>query len=150
MNVVGVIHKYGFTVKEVSKALGKHEKTLDVILSKSRETNNIQVATLRRVADVLGCSVAEFFSDEPITKNGVVVPQEESTEKGHLVLDINGAIARSGMQKQEVANKIGVTNVAFSVMLKTGNPTYKRMCEIADVLGISLFDLFTYKDDSRM
>lgn len=149
MNVVGVIHKYGFTVKEVSKLLGKHEKTLDVMIAKSRDTNSMQVATLRKIADVLGCSIGEFFDDEPITKNGIVVQPPAPEDKGRLVLDINGAIARSGLQKQEVAQKIGVTTVAFSVMLKNGNPTYQRMCEIADALGITIFDLFTYEEEEK-
>ncbi len=148
MNVAGVIHKYGFTVKQVSKLLGKHEKTLDVMLAKSRETNSMSVATLRAIADVIGCSIGEFFEDEPITKNGVVVPAPEE-DKGDLVLDIDGAVARSGLQKREVAQKIGITDVAFSVMLRAGNPTYQRMCQIADALGVTIFDLFSYENKSR-
>ncbi len=149
MNVVGIIHKYGFTVKEVSKLLGKHEKTLDVMIAKSRETNSMQVATLRKIADVLGCSISEFFDDEPITKNGIVVPPPAPEDKGRLVLDIEGAIARSGFQKREVAQRIGITNVALSVMLRHGNPSYERMCQIADVLGITIFDLFTYEEEEK-
>ncbi|MBR1525208.1 MAG: helix-turn-helix domain-containing protein [Prevotella sp.] len=145
MNVVNVIHKYGFTTKEVSKALGKHEKTLDVMLAKSRETNSMTVATLRSIADVLGCSIGEFFEDEPVTKNGVVIPTAEP-QHGALVLDIEGAIARSGLQKRELAKKIGITDVALSVMLRTGNPSYQRLRQIADALGISFFDLFKYEE----
>lgn len=143
MNVTRVIQKYGYTTKEVSRAMGKHEKTLDVMLSKSRETNSMTVTTLRAIADVLGCSIGEFFADEPITKNGVEVAPVE--QKGTLVLDIDGAIARSGLQKREVAKRIGITDVALSVMLRTGNPSYQRMREIADALGISFFDLFKYE-----
>lgn len=145
MQVAQIIHKYGYTVKEVSKLLGKHEKTLDVILSKSRETNSMNVATLRAIADVIGCPIAEFFADEPPTKNGVIIPPDDK-HTGKLMLDIDGAIARSGLQKREVARKIGITDVAFSVMLKTGNPSYKRLCDIADVLGVTLFDLFAYEE----
>lgn len=146
MNVTRVIQKYGYTTKEVSRAMGKHEKTLDVMLSKSRETNSMTVTTLRAIADVLGCSIGDFFEDEPITKNGVVIPPAEP-KKGKLVLDIDGAIARNGMQKREVAKKIGITDVALSVMLRHGNPSYERMCEIADVLGVTIFDLFSYEEE---
>lgn len=143
MNVAGVIHKYGFTVKQVSTLLGKHEKTLDVMLAKSRESNSMNVATLRAIADVLGCHISEFFKDEQITKNGVVVTHPVE-DKGELVLDIDGAIARSGYQKREVAQMIGITDVAFSVMLRGGNPTYQRMSQIAKALGVTIFDLFSY------
>ncbi|MGM9810968.1 MAG: helix-turn-helix domain-containing protein [Paludibacteraceae bacterium] len=145
MQVAQIIHKYGYTVKEVSRLLGKHEKTLDVILSKSRETNSMNVSTLRAIADVIGCPISEFFADEPATKNGVIIPPDDK-HTGKLVLDIDGAIARSGLQKREVARMIGITDVAFSVMLKTGNPSYKRLCDIADALGVTLFDLFTYEE----
>ena len=145
MNVTRVIQKYGYTTKEVSRAMGKHEKTLDVMLSKSRESNSMTVATLRAIADVLGCSIGEFFEDEPITKNGVVIPPAEP-KQGKLILDIDGAITRSGMLKREVAQKIGITDVALSVMLRRGNPSYERMCEIADVLGVTIFDLFSYEE----
>lgn len=148
MNVAGIIHKYGFTVKQVSKLLGKHEKTLDVMLAKSRETNSMSVATLRAIADVIGCPIGEFFVDEPVTKNGVVLPAPED-DKGELVLDIDGAIAHSGLQKREIAQKIGITDVAFSVMLRSGNPTYQRMCQIADALGVTIFDLFSYKKSKK-
>lgn len=145
MNVAKIIHKYGYTTKEVSRLLGKHEKTLDVMLAKSRETNSMTVATLRAIADVIGCPIGEFFADEPVTKNGVVIPPAKNT--GKLVLDVDGAIARSGLQKREVANRIGITDVALSVMLKTGNPSYQRLCDIANALGVSLFDLFAYEEE---
>jgi transcriptional regulator with XRE-family HTH domain len=145
MQVAQIIHKYGYTVKQVSKLLGKHEKTLDVMLAKSRDTNSMNVSTLRAIADVIGCPIAEFFADEPVTKNGVVIPPADAN-KGRLVLDIDGAIARSGLQKREVASRIGITDVALSVMLKTGNPTYQRMCQIADAIGVSFFDLFKYEE----
>ena len=145
MNVTQIIHKYGYTTKEVSRQLGKHEKTLDVMLAKSRETNSMTVATLRAIADVIGCHISEFFADEPVTKNGVIVPSPDE-KKGNLVLDVEGAIARSGIQKRELAKRIGITDVALSMMLRTGNPSYQRLREIADALGVSFFDLFAYEE----
>ena len=145
MNVGQIIHKYGYTTKEVSRQLGKNERTLDVMLAKSRETNSMTVATLRAIADVIGCHISEFFVDEPVTKNGVVIPPADE-KNGNLVLDIEGAIARSGLQKKELAKRIGITNVALSLMLRTGNPSFQRMREIADALGISFFDLFSYEE----
>lgn len=140
MNIADVIHKYGYTVREVSRALGKHERTLDVMIAKSRSTtNSFTVATLRAIADVIGCHVSEFLADEPVTKNGVIIPPPE---KGEMVLDLKKAIIQSGIPQRDIAKKIGISDVAMSVMVKNGNPTYSRMCDVAKALGVQVTDLF--------
>jgi len=156
MIIQPIIARHGFTVTQVSKLLGMHENSLPVMLSQSRETNSISVASLRKIANVIGCHISEFFEDEPITKNGEVIavspaeqrivmpeqPDAEIPDIEPMVLDIEGAIKRCGTTGKAVAAKIGITEVAFSIMLTKGNPSYSRLREIADALGIRIVDLF--------
>lgn len=59
MDVKSTIKLHGQTIGEVAKSLGITRETLSRNLS-----NNPTIGTLRKVADVLGCPVVEFFADE--------------------------------------------------------------------------------------
>ena len=59
MNISKVIKKYGKTIQDVADAMGKSRSTIANTIA-----NNPTIDTLRKIADVLGCDVVEFFDDE--------------------------------------------------------------------------------------
>lgn len=61
-------------------------------------------------------------------------------------MDIKGMIKAKGFTIQEVAEKIGVNRVTLTLTLQ-GNPTYKKMKEIADAIGCDVMDFF--KDEAE-
>ena len=58
MDVKAVIKKHGFTIIEVAKQMGISRVSLSQSIS-----GNPSSRTLRRIADVIGCEVAEFYKD---------------------------------------------------------------------------------------
>lgn len=61
-------------------------------------------------------------------------------------MDIKAIIKSKGFTIQEVAEKIGVNRVTLTLTLQ-GNPTYKKMKEIADAIGCDVMDFF--KDEAE-
>lgn len=61
-------------------------------------------------------------------------------------MDIKAIIKAKGYTIQEVADKIGVNRVTLTLTLQ-GNPTYKKMKEIADAIGCDVMDFF--KDEAE-
>lgn len=64
MDIKGVIIKHGYTIQQVSDAMGVSRVTLSRTIG-----NNPTVNTLQRIADIIGCQVSEFFNvDTPVIK----------------------------------------------------------------------------------
>lgn len=61
-------------------------------------------------------------------------------------MDIKSIIKEKGYTIQEVADKIGVNRVTLTLTLQ-GNPTYKKMKEIAEAIGCNVADFF--KDEMQ-
>ena len=61
-------------------------------------------------------------------------------------MDIKSVIKNKGYTIQEVAEKIGVNRVTLTLTLQ-GNPTYKKMKEIADAIECDVMDFF--KDEAK-
>lgn len=59
MDVKSVIKEKGFTIEQVANSMGITRVTLSQTLSR-----NPTVATLQKIADVIGCNVGDFFKDE--------------------------------------------------------------------------------------
>lgn len=59
MVIKETIKAHGYTQKDVADALGIHYVTLQQNLSR-----NPTIATLRKIASVIGCPLGEFFADE--------------------------------------------------------------------------------------
>lgn len=55
-------------------------------------------------------------------------------------MDIKKRIKERGMTIVEVAAKMGVTQPSLSQII-SGNPSYNKLKEIADILGISVSEL---------
>lgn len=60
-------------------------------------------------------------------------------------MNIKAIIKSKGFTIQEVADKIGVNRVTLSLTLQ-GNPTYKKMKEIAEAIDCDVMDFF--KDEA--
>ena len=65
-----------------------------------------------------------------------------------MVVEIKHLLKEKGLQFKELADKLGVSDVALRQSLN-GNPTYSRLKEVADILGVEVGDLFgaTKKDE---
>ena len=59
MDIKNVIQNHGLKVQEVAKLMGVKQSTLSGLF-----TGNPTVETLHKIAQAVGCSVAEFFYDE--------------------------------------------------------------------------------------
>ncbi len=59
MDVKSIIKEKGFTIEQVAKEMGITRFTFTQNLSR-----NPTLKTLRRIADVLGCNIGDFFKDE--------------------------------------------------------------------------------------
>lgn len=68
MDVRSVIKAKGYTIDEVAKEMGVTRVTLSQNLSRNPTTR-----TLRRIADVIGCGVGDFFQDEITMPQGSLV-----------------------------------------------------------------------------
>lgn len=71
MDILSVIKKYGFSQVDVATAIGSSKSSFNHIV----KNPNTSINMLRKIAGVLGCSVAEFFEDERTEDPGLVCPK---------------------------------------------------------------------------
>lgn len=55
-------------------------------------------------------------------------------------MDIKKRIKERGMTIVQVAEKMGITQPSLSQIIN-GNPSFSKLCEIAEILGISVSEL---------
>lgn len=60
MDIQAVIKAKGFTQNQVAEALGVTKSSL----SQSVHNDNTSIKMMKRIADVIGCKVGDFFRDE--------------------------------------------------------------------------------------
>lgn len=60
MNIKAVIKEHGLTIKEVAERMG----ITRVALMQSLQRGTFTSRTLQRIADAIGCEVAEFYKDK--------------------------------------------------------------------------------------
>lgn len=63
-------------------------------------------------------------------------------------LRINEILKEKDMSMTDLAKKVGINRVNLYTSLN-GNPTYSRLKEVADALGVSIEELFP-KEDSKV
>lgn len=68
MDIKGTIKKHGFTLERVANELGVSRGSFSTT-TKSNPT----ISTLRKIANVLGCSITEFFEDETNVQSSTFV-----------------------------------------------------------------------------
>lgn len=57
------------------------------------------------------------------------------------MLDLKRAIKESGLTQREVAEKMGISLTSLNQIM-SGNPTYGKLKEVANVLNIDVVDMF--------
>ena len=61
--IMAALKRRGMTQRELAEKLGQHHVALNATI----RNPNIQLGTLQRIADAIGCEVSEFFSSKPPT-----------------------------------------------------------------------------------
>lgn len=64
MRISKVIKEHGFTIQQVADTIGLQRSSLANTIG-----GNPTVETMRKIADAIGCNIAEFFADESKEKN---------------------------------------------------------------------------------
>lgn len=59
------------------------------------------------------------------------------------MLDIRKALKKSGITQRELANRLGKTPMSIYYMLHNQSTSIKTLYKIADVLNVSVLELFT-------
>lgn len=72
MDIQSIIKEKGFTQNQVAEALGVSKSSL----SQSVHNDNTSVKMMKRIAEVIGCKVGDFFRDEldESPTEGIVCP----------------------------------------------------------------------------
>ena len=61
MHIKDILKQRGLTQNELAERLGINRVSLSRILSNK---NDMRLSTIRKIADAIGCDVAEFFAPE--------------------------------------------------------------------------------------
>ena len=65
MDIKSVIKMHGYTIERIANEWeSKHGKSITRGALSQSINNNPTIDTLQRIADVIGCSVGDFFADE--------------------------------------------------------------------------------------
>lgn len=72
MDIQSVIKEKGFTQNQVAEALGVSKSSL----SQSVHNDNTSIKMMKRIAEIIGCQVGDFFKDEmtPSSSSELVCP----------------------------------------------------------------------------
>ena len=74
MDIKSVIKMHGYTIERIATEWeSKHGKSITRGALSQSINNNPTIDTLQRIADVIGCSVGDFFADE--LSNTIVCPK---------------------------------------------------------------------------
>lgn len=154
MNATKVIKSYGYTLRKVENELGYKDGTLRNLFARANchEEFNVSVSLLKKVADCIGCSVAEFLLDEPVTHKGKVIDhtfklptKDLNKEIGQPKLRINEVRREKKVSIRKIANELGMSYMWVWSMIKKENINVKTLTKIADIIGVKVTDLFGYK-----
>ena len=72
MHIKDILKQRGLTQNELADRLGINRVSLSRILSNK---NDMRISTIKKIADAIGCDVAEFFAPaEPAEHNTITCP----------------------------------------------------------------------------
>lgn len=154
MNATKVIKNYGYTLRKVEVELGYKDGTLRTLFARANahEENNVSLTLLKKIADCVGCSVAEFLLDEPVTHKGKVIDhtinlptKDLNKELGQPKLRLKEVMHEKKVSVQKIADEMGISYMWAWTMIKNGNINVDTLIKIADIIGIKVTDLFGYK-----
>lgn len=139
MQVSKVIKQHGFTLYQVAEKIGMQYSSLRYLLAnKNGKEAPLTLASMRKIANAVGCSVGEFFDDERTLSREFAGKQP--------VLDIRAAMKAKGVKNKDLAERMGITEQNVCIMLTKESLTLARLYKVAHALEVPITDLFTYKD----
>ena len=71
LQITEALKKRGLTQNELSERLGINRVSLSRLLS---DKNDMRISTIKKIADAIGCDVAEFFSPAETEDNTITCP----------------------------------------------------------------------------
>ena len=139
MQVAKVIKQYGFTQAQVAEKIGMQHSSLRYLLAnKNGKEAPLTLASMRKIAGAIGCSVGEFFDDERSLSR-----EYNGTQP---VLDIRAVMKAKGVKNKDLAERLGMTSQNVCLMLGKKSLTLTTLYKVAEALDVPITDLFTYKD----
>ncbi len=67
--------------------------------------------------------------------------------KAITMLQIRETIKKYGFTQTEVAKQLGITTMGLYAIINTGNPQYKTLVAIADILGCDVRELLDGREE---
>ena len=155
MNLTKVIRSHGYTVRQVESELGYKDGTIRNLFSRANthENFNVSISLVKKIADCIGCSQAEFFVEEPITHNGtpiadaatLVVNKSSTQQAGQPKLIIKEVMRKKNVSVRQLSNALHMSYTGTCTMVNKKNLNTKNLYMIADALDAKITDLFGYK-----
>lgn len=152
MNISSVIKEKGYTIQQVADQLGVARITVAKSIG-----NNPKVQTLRSIAAVIGCDIADFFEDErkeecaranTSTDDSCEETGNDNCASVMLVVSerIRFFLRSRGMKAKELAAKANLSVTGLSLIMngKSG-VSIDTLSNIAKILDVELWQLFTCK-----
>lgn len=117
-------------------------------------SNNPTVATLRRVADAVGCDISEFFatggavgcstpavgSARSVAESGKSEPQRDERTLAERIEDSGLTLTQVAKRMRNDRGGVGISPSVLRTMLR-GTPSIDRLREIAGITGIPYAEL---------
>ena len=139
MQVSKVIKQHGFTQAQVAEKIGmQHSSLRYLIANKGGKEAPLTLASMRKIAGAIGCSVGEFFDDER------TLSREYNGKQP--VLDIRAVMKAKGVKNKDLAERMGITTQNACLMLSKDSMTLARLYKVAEALDVPITDLFSYKE----
>ena len=140
MQVTKVIKKYGYTTEEIaSKAGYAHAGSLRVCVSnRGGKPANPTLASLRNIANAIGCSVGEFFDDE----RDIVSKSWNGVQPR---LNIKRIMDLQGIGRSDLATRLGLSVQRVSEIIRSQNISLTTAYSVASALNVPITELFDYE-----
>lgn len=133
MQISHVIKKYGYTIDRVGELMGLGDGVLRSYVSRE---SALTLPFMRKLAEVIGCNVGEFFDDERVEDTAFHGVQPH--------VDIRTVMHRKGVSNKELATRMNTTEQNICALIKKDSLTTKKLSKIASALGVPVTDLFSY------
>ena len=132
MQVSKVIRKYGYDLAYVADKMGLSKASLAKSVSNS---GNPAVSKLRKIAEIVGCDLVEFFEDESkAIQNDAAPAAQNSTRIAQIMKD-------KGLSVNEVAKKMGVLPQSLSRTIRNGSCRPSTLKAVADAIGCDIKEI---------
>ena len=130
MQVSRIIRKYGYDLSTVASMA---EIPLSSLSKTVNNKNNPTIEKLRKIADVIGCDITEFFEDE--IKHQKMPSDPSRTDKIRKMMD------EKGLSVTDVAESIGKSSQSLYRTMRTDSYNKSTLKALAEVLECDVNEL---------